>query len=483
MYKNKFFKKSKRVLLIEPRGNFQAYFLPIGLGYLKSNTPSHHTVEIFDCSIDNISPDSEQFIDRIRIFKPDVIGISASIQTYYNALAVARKSKTILPTVTIVMGGAHPSIFPMGIFKNQCIDFVFQGEAELYFPHFLDVIGKPKQYKEIKGLAYRLNGTIHKNEIYLEKNIDKIIIPDYKACGLSKYLKRGYNYGGNYGRTAPIWLTRGCPYQCQYCSASLINGNQIRKHSLDYIKTWIDHLYFKFSIRQFAIIDDNFTFQIEYAKKFCKMIINLRQTEHYRENIFFATPNGIRLTQIDEELLTLMHDAGWKDITIAPESGSKKTLQAMRKYLNPDIVPDITRKIKKAGINVRAYFMIGYPGETIDDIKDTIRLIRKCKLDTFTMSRFYPIPGTPVFNELVNSGKLTADYIPPNLFKIMSPFGKKTEMQIYTPENLKNLNTFLLFFKEMILLVFRHPYSLIFFFKYYGFWNIIKKLFSFKKSS
>jgi radical SAM superfamily enzyme YgiQ (UPF0313 family) len=302
-------------------------------------------------------------------------------------------------------------------------------------------------------------------------------VPDYKATKLDEYILRGYNYGGHYGRTAPIWLTRGCPFGCSFCSATLINGRRIRRHSLEYAYDWIAHLYDEFNIRQFAIIDDNFTFDLEYVKDFCRGIIARKEKKQFKDPIHFASPNGIRLDKVDSELLSLMKRTGWHDVTIAPESGSRRTLKAMRKAIDPDKVPGTVETIKAAGLRVRAYFMIGYPGETKEDIKDTVKLIRKCKLDVFTIGRFIPIPGTPVFHELVRKGEISPDYMPSNTLKFLTPFGNKEQYMIYTPQSLRRFNSFWIYLCESILLVLRNPSSLIFFLRYYGIRNIIKKLF------
>jgi radical SAM superfamily enzyme YgiQ (UPF0313 family) len=474
-------KKGKRILLIEPRGNIQYYVLPLALGILKSNLPDYHTVKILDCSYENINSNSLEFKKEIKTFKPQVVGVSCSMQTYPEGIAAVKTAKLIDPKIITVMGGAHPSIFSDMIMMNTSIDFLFRGEGELSFPVFLDLLNGREGFSSVKGLVYRQNGMVLKNEVSMEWELDKIKIPDYDAIRLNNYIEKGYNYGGFYGRTAPIWLTRGCPYACTFCSGSHINGRKIRSHTLQYIVDWINHLYNDFDIRQFAIIDDNFTFYNDYAKEFCRIMINLIKKKHFKEKIYFATPNGVRLDKLDQELLSLMKEAGWQDLTIAPESGSRKTLKRMGKRINPDIVPEVVSNIKKAGLNVRGNFMICYPGETKEDIRETIKLIRKSKFDFFQVMRFMPIPGTPIFNELVRDGEIPSNYMPPHFYTLIFGLGKKEQHRLYSPKDLKNLNTFFLYLRELIFLVLRNPHSIIFFCKYYGIMNVLKKLLFFKE--
>lgn len=470
-------KSGKRILLVEPAGNLPFYILPLSLGYLKNNISDSHMVKILDCSIDGIPGDSLRFRNEIRDFKPDIVGISASMQTYREGILATKTVKSISPDIITVMGGSHPSIFAEQVMRNDTVDYLFRGEAELSFSAFIDQLEAGKDFSSIKGLVHRKNGAIVKNEINLESDLDKIAIPDYDSIKINEYVKHGYSYGGLYGKSAPIWITRGCPYACSFCSASQLNGKKIRCHSIRYVVDWIDHLYQNFDIRQFAIVDDNFTFYNEYAKDFCRTIISLISECHFKEKIYFATPNGIRMDRADDEMLNLMKKAGWQSITVAPESGSRKTLERMRKNLDPDIVPEVTRRIKATGLDVRTFFLVGYPGETADDIKQTVRLIRKCKIDSLILGRFLPIPGTPIFNELVRNKEIPLDYIPPSIFNFLMPLNNKWPHKIYVPKGLNRLNSFWLFFRESIYIVFRNPYSIVFYSRYYGITNLIKKLF------
>jgi len=472
--------KSKKVLLISPNGNLPNYCLPLSLGYLKSNVSGSHEVKVFDLTLEKIETNSLKFREEIQNINPDVVGVTVSIQTYNDSINTLKVTKEINNNIVTIMGGAHPTIYPNFVMKQSIIDYLLTGEGELPFSYFLDNIDNDERFNT-HGLVYRKNGTIFKNKIWLDEDLDKIKIPDYNAIKLIEYISKGYNYGGFYGKTAPIWLTRGCPYKCSFCSASLINGTKIRSHSIPYAVQWISHLYDKFNIRQFAIVDDNFTFYIDYAKEFCESIIKLRENGHFREKIYFATPNGIRIERVDDELLRMMKRTGWKGLTVAPESGSRKTLKRMHKNLDPDAVPNIVDRIKSAGLYVRGFFMVGFPGETHEDIEETIKLIRKTKFDNITIGRFLPIPGTPIFDELVNEGEISPDYIPPSGFELWVPTRRDTEKKMYTPKGLEDLNLFKLMLRETLLHFLRNPGAIIYFFKYYGFMNILKKMFFLSK--
>jgi radical SAM superfamily enzyme YgiQ (UPF0313 family) len=468
--------KTYRILLMVPYGNIPAYWFPLALGYLKNNIPERHHVEILDCTLAEMPSDSPELIEEFKKFNPDIVGISTASLTSSEAINALKVAKSVKPSVITVLGGSHGTNYPDKVMKNEFIDYCFRGESDLSFDIFLNQL-TAGNFDLVAGLVYRKKDSLIKNEIKNEDDIDKIKIPDYHALKLKTYLDRGYNYGGFYGKTAPIWVTRGCPFKCSFCSAPLLNGRGIRAHSPEYLANWIEYLYNEFEIRQFSIIDDNFTFDMDYAKSFCRFVIQRVENGWFDEQIYFTTPNGVRMEMLDDELLALMKKAGWEGLTLAPESGSKKTLVRMKKNTDITMVPGIVEMVRAAGLNVRAFFMVGYPGETLEDVKDTIKLIRSCKLDSILIGRFVPLPGTPIYDELVELGEIPADYIPPQTFSLFTPFQERTRHKIYNPPGFESFNLFWTLLREHIFLALRNPRAILYFVKYYGVMNVMKKMF------
>ncbi len=143
---------------------------------------------------------------------------------------------------------------------------------------------------------------------------------------------------------------------------------------------WIKYLDYKQHIRYINIIDDNFTYNVDFAKSVCRKLIKMNL-----KNLRFGTPNGIRFQRSDAELFKLMKQAGWEFIIVAPESGSEKTLEKMGKHLNLADLPGKVKEIKEAGLKCIGFFMVGYPGETKNDIKKTVQLIRRTPFDFFVI--------------------------------------------------------------------------------------------------
>jgi radical SAM superfamily enzyme YgiQ (UPF0313 family) len=254
------------------------------------------------------------------------------------------------------------------------------------------------------------SGGLQENEIDQRDSIDDINFPDYNFIDLDSYIEKGYRLASPKDkRPAPVWVTRGCPYRCQFCSAPELNGKKVRTHSVEYMINWVKYLYYQKNVRWINILDDNFTFHVKYAKSFCRAIIELNL-----KGLGFGTPNGIRMERGDPELWSLLKQAGWKYVVIAPESGSEQTLSIMQKDLDLEPLPQIVRDIRKSGLKVHAFFIVGYPGESVGDIEQTASVIRKSKLNWVGIHAFQPLPGTPIFDTLVKEGKIAENFLPKN---------------------------------------------------------------------
>jgi len=418
-----------RVALLWPNGFDPEYLMPISLGYLKSNLdPNHYDVRIFDNALRKLPSTSPIFQDELSAFAPQVVGISSWSPMFPEALALARVAKSILKDVVVVGGGAHISSYYKKVMHHREFDYVFCGEADLSFGDFLrELTSDQPDWNKAGGLVYRKpDGTLATNPTVQIDDLDTIKIPDYEAMNLPGYHAAGYRWNTRVRDNAPIWITRGCPYRCTFCAAPDLNGRPVRTHSIEYMVKWITALYHEKGVRWFNIIDDNFTYHREYAKAFCRAMIDLKLP-----GLGFGTPNGIRMSRGDTELWALMKQAGWTTVIVAPESGSENTLKIMKKDLKLEIVPRVVRELREAGLKVQAFFILGYPGETLDDIQKSADLIEKCRFNFVFMNNFQPLPGTPVYDDLVAKGEIEDGLMPINY---------SDGVRVYTPKGLENFN-------------------------------------------
>lgn len=423
------------------------YTMPLPLGYLKANLPAgEHEVRIFDCALGRMDGTSPGFRSFLSGFSPDVVGVSSWSSMFSAIGPILRAVREVVPRAKTVLGGPHATACAQSVMGDASVDFLFRGEAEMSFPVFLRELGATSpDFSGVKGLAWRrAGGKAVMNEAGHAEDLDSIAPPDYDFMDLEGYLRQGYRLHCPEPRNAPILATRGCPYRCAFCTAPAMNGKIVRKHSIAYLTSLIRRLYEEKGIRWFNFVDDNFTYDTAWAGEFCRAIINMNL-----KGAGFGTPNGIRMQRGSPELWRLMKRAGWRSLVVAPESGSPRTLAAMRKDFDLGTLPQVVRDMQGAGLVVQAFFIIGYPGETREDLDDTIRVATQTGFDFFYLNNFQPLPGTPVFGELSARGEIAGDFLPASY---------SDGVRNYTPAELAKVNFPLLVLSTYLKWAIRRPW-------------------------
>jgi anaerobic magnesium-protoporphyrin IX monomethyl ester cyclase len=418
----------KKIALIWPKGFDSTYSIPLPYGYLKSNIDeSKYEIRIIDNTISDRLSSDEHFKSDLQDFNPDLVGVSTWSPMSIEAIECLKAVKDINPEVITVIGGAHATSYHEKLAGIKGVDFLFRGEADLSFSVFLEQLEKQDpEFSKVKGLVYRGTEGVVVNDVDRENDLDKIKIPDYDSIQLDYYVRNGYRWNCPPKINAPVWITRGCPYRCGYCAAPELNGKPVRTHSIPYMVEWIKYLYFQRGVRWINILDDNFTYHKKYAKEFCRAVIDLKL-----KGLRFGTPNGIRMERGDKELWRLMKQAGWKMLLVAPETGSEKTIKRMDKDLDLKIVPRVVKEIQEAGLKVQGFLILGYPGESEKDLLDTRKLILSCKFNFVFMASFQPLPGTPIYKELVANKELVDGVLPHHY---------SDGTRAYMPDDLKDFN-------------------------------------------
>lgn len=391
-----------RVLLVKPY-NLSDHIQPsLGLGYLATAIRQKHEVKILDCIKDDIRADD--LSDYIQNFNPDILGM----QCYTFDLDFVKKgfiaSKEINPNIINMVGGPHPSAVPKETMEyfGKFVDFAFQGEAEIGLPLLLDEIVKERRndFIDIPGLVWQSNGKLVLNRQVYPENLDMLGLPAWDLIQPERYPEAQHGAFFRKFPIAPIMITRGCPFNCTFCAGGLISGKQIRKRGIDNVLSEIKMLYVDRGIREFHIIDDNFTADKKYAKELLLRLIDLRL------NITLATPNGVRVDTLDEELLILLKKAGLYTISLGIESGSDRVLMLMKKNLTVEKIRKTVNMIRQFNIDIAGFFIIGFPEETMEDINKTIRLSLELDLIRANYFTYLPFPGTESYKELKIRGEL-----------------------------------------------------------------------------
>ncbi|MCQ9207338.1 MAG: B12-binding domain-containing radical SAM protein [Omnitrophica bacterium] len=389
-----------KILLVKPY-NLTDHIQPsLGLGYLATSIRQDYDVEILDCVKDRIKP--HDFHKSLKKNKPDVVGIQCYTYDLYNVKEMLRQCKA--RNIKTVLGGPHPSAVPTDTmeFFGADLDYVFQGEAEDGFKKLLDNLSDTSGIglRDIPGLVFRNEGTICANEKHFPKDLDSLGLPAWDLIRPETYPEAQHGAFFKKFPIAPIITTRGCPYLCTFCAGSLVSGRALRKRSPDNILREINGLYHERGIREFHIIDDNFTLDRIFAITFLKGLKNLNL------DMSWAVPNGVRMDTLDDEMLALMKDTGLYLISLGIESGSDRILRSMKKNITTEKIRQAISLIRKHKIDIAGFFILGFPGETKGDIKATIKFSRELGLIRANFFTYLPFPGTESFDKLKLEGKI-----------------------------------------------------------------------------
>jgi len=375
-------------LLVKPY-NLSDHIQPsLGLGYLATAVRKNHNVEILDCIKDEIKP--ENFKDYIKDKHFDVIGFQCYTFDLINLKDMLKASKE--KGAVTLLGGPHPSVLPKETMDHfgEYVDYCFQGEAEVGFKMLLDTLSGETHVdkRDIPGLVWRDQEDVVLNPRMNVDDLDSLGKPAWDLIGPQNYPEAQHGAFFRNFPIAPIIITRGCPYSCTFCAGNLISGKKLRKRSVKNVLEEIDWLYDSFGIREFHVIDDNFTLDKDFAKDF------LRALKSKRLNISWSVPNGVRMESLDDELLTLMKETGLYLISLGIESGSDKVLRMMKKGTTTSLVRKTVDKIRRMNIDIAGFFILGFPGETLRDIEETIKFSLELDIMRANFFTYLPFPGT-----------------------------------------------------------------------------------------
>lgn len=396
-------KYTEKIVLLVPISHTHYVVPPIGLGYL--GTALRHNgfadITILDCVKESLSFDGLR--ERFKIWKPKVAGFQVFSYDFDSVVKSIDIVKQESPETVVLIGGPHVSATGETVLKEiKKADFGFAGEAETGLPMLLRRILRDEtvSFEDIPGLIWRENNSVRSTPRTLIKDLDGLGFPawDLTDPGLYPDNPQGAFYK-NFP-IAPVATSRGCPYLCTFCGSGVNMGHKLRFRSIEHVLDEMEMLYHDFGVKEFHIIDDMFNFHKNRVIDFCKGIKNRNL------DISYTFPNGLRLNQLDKEMLRIMKDTGAYAFTVGIESGSQRILDSMKKKLTLELIREKVDLICSVGLEPSGFFIIGYPDETVEDIKSTISFAKKLKIKRAHFSNFLPLPGTEATQRLIESGEI-----------------------------------------------------------------------------
>ncbi len=391
-------------LLVVPPGKSHYVVPPIGLGYLATalRKAGFDRVAILDSIKENL--DIPKLTDRIKSLAPRILGFQVFSTDFSSVRACSAIIKKILPDTIIVVGGPHVSARGFrSLIDFADADYGFQGEAEIGLPLFARWILRAEEipFEEVPGLIYRDGAELKATDRVLVEDLDSLGFPAWDLMPPSSYPDAPQGAFYKKFPIAPIATTRGCPYTCAFCGSPVNMGNKLRFRSLESVFAEMALLYEDYGVREFHFIDDMFNASKKRVVEFCKRLWSLNL------DISYTFPNGLRLNTLDEESLAWMKKTGAYAFTVGIESGSQRILDSMNKKLTLEMIREKVGLIAKAGIEPSGFFLIGFPGETKEDMEKTLAFAKSLPLKRAHFSNFLPLPGTEATRKLLESGEIT----------------------------------------------------------------------------
>ncbi|MFH0729725.1 MAG: radical SAM protein [Pseudomonadota bacterium] len=381
-------------------GTMNVRHYPFPIGALSAFIKRHgHEVELLYLQDD--MPENE-LLSYVGSIDPDLIGFTVVTHQWEHVRRYAGMIKKVFKA-PIICGGPHPTYLPEEVIRDSSINMVCVGEGEQALLEVLERMETGGDLSSIPNIWVKNEeGTIFGNRVRgLVENLDALPFPDREILPFQEIIDSC--------NTEPVFLaSRGCPYNCTFCSNSAIKklyegkGTYVRKRSPENVIREIQELRAKYKFETVNFYDECFGYDRKWLTRFCDMY----KTE-------FRYPFGcfIRAESMDREGFHLMRQAGLSLIYLGIESGNEQLRRkAMNRQVSDDRIIQACRDAQAEGIQVWTYNIVGIPGETVDTIKEAMELNRVINPNFVSVSIYQPLPGTKLHDECVEKNYIKKKY-------------------------------------------------------------------------
>jgi radical SAM superfamily enzyme YgiQ (UPF0313 family) len=373
----------KNIVFIEPKSPerhvFSRWKLPrLGMVVLATRLKqAGYEVKVF---VEDVAP-----VDYEAFFSADLVGISTITSTAPRAYEFARAARRA--GIPVVMGGPHVTFLPDEAL--QSCDYVFRGEADDAIVDLVRCIESGRGVETFPSLSYRAGDTVvHNPTSPVCPDVDSLPAPDLS-------LIQGFDRGAKAAKVLPIQTSRGCPFDCTFCSVTKMFGRAYRFRSTENVMSELRAM----RNRYVFFYDDNFTANRERAKELCRAMI--------REDLGLRWSAQIRCDAAsDPELLDLMARAGCYYVYVGFESVSPAVLKHYDKRQSVEQMESAIRELHRRHIRIHGMFIFGGDLDTRETLRETVRFARSRHIESAQFMILVPLPGTPVFDEMDREGRL-----------------------------------------------------------------------------
>ena len=413
-----------RILLIQPplavhtdlSSESKGVHPPIGLGYLAAVLEKDYDVRIIDCVVEGYETEIEvgpnviryglsldAIREEIEIFSPHVVGVSNGFSSgFREALQVCRLVREVDREIVTVMGGPHVSALPKTVLEHEEIDFVVIGEGEYAFRDLLRSV-ETGQFEHLDGLAFKRDGqTVVLPKTRFIENLDELPFPARHLLPMEKYFQIGKAFLLTRRKPfTPLNTSRGCVAKCTFCPVHATWGTRWRARSAQNVLDEIEHLVKSYGVREIHFDDDNLVLNRKRAREIFRGIIDRKL------DIVWTVPTGLALWAVDEPLLRLMRESGCYKLFVAVESGDARMIHdVIQKPLDLERVGPLVKAMRKLGIEVESFFVVGMPGETRESLRRSFQFARRLNTDATHFFFANPMPGTGLWEMCAERGLL-----------------------------------------------------------------------------
>ena len=396
---------------------------PLGLAYvaaaLREAGFAYQVIDATGAALDAVSPypDRSDFmmqgltvdetVQRIPA-DADVIGVSCMFSTLWPLThRVADAIRARFPRALLVLGGEHGTAVPEHVLATSPFDVVVLGEGEETFVELLRARADKRPLTEVKGIAYREDGRVVSTGLSpRRRDVDAIPAPDWPSFPIEEYIERHQTNGINLGRSMPILGTRGCPFQCTFCSNPAMWTQRWIARNPILLADEMERYVREYGVTNFDFQDLTAIVKRQWIVDFCRELIRRDL------GITWQMPSGTRAEVFDAEVADLLYRSGCRALAFAPESGSPEILKTVKKQVDLGHMLASMRAAVRRGLKLSCFIVIGFPDDTPTTLRQTLSLIRRMAVlgvYDIAVSKFVPYPGSALFRRLQREGKLELD--------------------------------------------------------------------------